>query len=78
MSNISLKVDGFAGSDIYKIFDDMLSLANKLEIIITCDINGATVMMKPNADLSRAQEMWDETMTSEFKYKHLCFHPKEV
>lgn len=65
MSDISIKVDSLAGSDIPgDLIPQMVRLANKLEITVEADLNDVLVIAKPGDDPFHLAVAWRRALRS--------------
>jgi hypothetical protein len=72
--SLELHVDIFAGADIETTCKEAIELATKLNLIVTFNFNGVTVMAKPNVTPSKLVERWREELTRDSPYKIACVH----
>lgn len=75
MSTLTVKVQAMAGSHVGEIINDMCTLATRLGTIVSCELNGVTTMVKPNADPRDAYALWSDELESKRPYKIICAHP---
>lgn len=48
--DLYITVEAFAGSDIRHIADEMIALANRMQVVVECKCNGVTMMARPGDD----------------------------
>ena len=67
MHNIILNVDGMAGGNINDVFEDMLSLSKKLDIMVTSDVKGFHAIAFSGKSIDAMNE----------EYNKYCIHSSE-
>ena len=64
--SISLHVEGIAGGTVSQIAQEMVALANRVNIMVTCDVNRCHIIAMPGdrpKDVERQYDVWLELRT---------------
>jgi hypothetical protein len=79
MSDLTIKVDVFGGTDCRDAIHQMAALASQLRIGVEASLNGVTVRATPFCDSRALGDAWYELMndkTGQFKYVSGTQYPR--
>ncbi len=63
LQNLHFKVEVYAGSDIQKVCQEAVALANHLRMGVWFDFNGISTLARVGDDPERVEESWREAMS---------------
>lgn len=72
--SIEIQVVVSAGSDIETTCKEAITLASKLDLIISFNFNGVTVLAKPFVTPSKLVEKFRKELKKDSQYKIVCVH----
>lgn len=78
MTDLTVRVEVSAGSDIRSALEEMCVLASRLGCVVRAEMNQVHMMVKPGSDPREAYALWEDEVDSKRPYKVACAQPVEI